>query len=107
LVEKGDPEGLGMLSLGENGDPKGPLANPLYTDYRGMAPIYVQVGEAETQLDDSRRIAERARQAGVEVKIDEFPDMQHVFQFLAGAAPEADDAIARMARWVRPKLGLS
>ena len=41
------------------------------------------------------------------MKIDEFPDMQHVFQFLAGAAPEADDAIARMAQWVRPKLGLA
>ena len=107
LVSRDTSAGLGGLSLGENGDPKAPLANPLYTDYRGMAPIYVQVGEAETLLDDSRRIAERARQAGVEVKIDEFPNMQHVFQFLAGAAPEADDAIARMAQWVRPKLGLA
>jgi hypothetical protein len=33
--------------------------------------------------------------------------MQHVFQFLAGRAPEADDSIQRMAAWVRPKLGLS
>ena len=107
LVSRDTSAGLGGLSLGENGDPKAPLANPLYTDYRGMPPIYIQVGEAETLLDDSRRIAERARQAGVEVKIDEFPDMQHVFQFLAGAAPEADDAIARMAQWVRPKLGLA
>jgi hypothetical protein len=32
--------------------------------------------------------------------------MQHVFHFLAGRAPEADAAIARMAAWVRPKLGL-
>ena len=32
--------------------------------------------------------------------------MQHVFHFLAGRAPEADDAIARMAAWVRPRLGL-
>jgi hypothetical protein len=33
--------------------------------------------------------------------------MQHVFQVLAGTAPEADDAIKRMAEWVRPKLGLN
>jgi hypothetical protein len=32
--------------------------------------------------------------------------MQHVFHFLAGRAPEADVAIAAMAAWVRPKLGL-
>jgi hypothetical protein len=32
--------------------------------------------------------------------------MQHVFQFLAGTAPEADAAIRRLAAWVRPKLGL-
>lgn len=107
LVSRGTSTALGGLFLGEKGDPKHPLANPLYTDYRGMPPIYIQVGEAETLLDDSRRAAERAKQAGVEVKIDIFPDMQHVFQFMAGAAPEADEAIARMAKWVRPKLGMA
>lgn len=107
LVSRQTSQGLGGLSLGEKGDIKDPLANPLYTDYQGMPPIYIQVGDAETLLDDSRRMAERAKQAGVEVRIDLFPDMQHVFQFLAGAAPEADEAIARMAEWVRPKLGMA
>ena len=35
-----------------------------------------------------------------------FPEMQHTFQ-MAGRAPEADDAIRRLADWVRPKLGLA
>ncbi len=105
LVTRETSAGLGSLFLGE-GDPHDPLANPLYTDYAGMPPIYVQVGEAETLLEDSRRIAERAGKAGVDIKIDEFQDMQHVFHFMAGAAPEADEAIRRMAQWVRPKLGL-
>ncbi|WP_293389016.1 alpha/beta hydrolase [Nevskia sp.] len=107
LVSRATSGGLGSLFLGEKGDLKDPLANPLYTDYRGMPPIYIQVGEAETLLDDSRRMAERAKQAGVDIKIDLFQDMQHVFHFLAGAAPEADDAIRRMAQWVRPKLGIA
>lgn len=107
LVNPATTNALGSLFIGEGGDPKDPLANPLYTDYAGFPPIYITVGDAEALLDDSRRIAERARQAQVEVKIDVFPDMQHVFQFLAGAAPEADEAIRRMAEWVRPKLGLS
>src|SRR5690606_38190959 len=107
LVSRQTTTALGSLFIGENGDPKHPLANPLYTDYRGFPPIYIQVGEAETLLDDSRRIAESAKQAGVEVRLDLFAEIQHVFEFMAGHAPEADDAIARMAGWVRPRLGLA
>jgi acetyl esterase/lipase len=106
LVTRATTAGLGQLFIG-NGDPYDPLANPIYTDYRGLPPIYIQVGEAEALLEDSRRMAAKAREAGVDVRIDEFQDMQHVFHFMAGAAPEADEAIARMAAWVKPKLGLS
>jgi monoterpene epsilon-lactone hydrolase len=63
----------------------------------------------ELLLDDSRRIAEHARQAGVGVRLDIFggEELQHTFQFSAGRAPEADEAIRRLAEWVRPKLGLA
>jgi acetyl esterase/lipase len=106
LVSRETTEGLGSLFIGDK-DPRDALANPLYTDFSGFPPIYIQVGSYETLLDDSRRVAKRAKEAGADVKIDIFPEMQHVFHFLAGTAPEADDAIARMASWVRPKLGLS
>jgi epsilon-lactone hydrolase len=92
--------------LGERGDPRDPLANPLYADLSGLGPIYVQVGGDETLLDDARRLDEHARRAGVDVRLDVFPDMLHTFQMAAGRAPEADEAIHRMADWVRPKLGL-
>ena len=82
------------------------MANPLYADLKGLPPIYIQVGGDETLLDDSRRLAEHATKAGVEVKLDVFPEMQHVFHFAAGYAPEADDAIRKLAQWVRPKLKL-
>lgn len=93
--------------LGPNGNPKDPLANPLHADLAGLPPLYIQVGADETLLDDSRALAAAARDAGVDVTLEEEPEMQHVYHFLAGAAPEADAAIARLARWVRPKLGLS
>jgi acetyl esterase/lipase len=64
------------------------------------------VGGHETLLDDSHILATALRRAGVEVKIDVYPEMQHVFHFLAGTAPEADEAIGQLAAWVRPKLGL-
>ena len=93
--------------LGSNGNPKDPLANPLYADLAGLPPLFIQVGSDETLLDDSRALAAAARRAGVDVTVEEEPGMQHVYHFLAGVAPEADAAIGRLARWVRPKLGLS
>ncbi|MGI5283544.1 alpha/beta hydrolase [Nonomuraea polychroma] len=92
--------------LGEYGNPRDPLASPLYADLTGLGPIYLQVGEDEVLLDDARRLEEHARKAGVDVRLDVFPGMQRSFQMAAGRAPEADEAIRRMAEWVRPKLGL-
>ena len=69
--------------------------------------MYIQVGGDETLLDDSRGIVKRAKEAGVDVKFDIYPNMQHVFHFLVGNAPEGDKAVQDMADWVRPKLGLA
>lgn len=92
--------------LGEGGNRHDPLANPLHADLTGFPPIYIQVGADEALLDDSCKLADLARKSGVEATLDVVPEMQHVFQFLAGTAPEADAAIRRLADWVRPKLGL-
>jgi epsilon-lactone hydrolase len=99
-------QGLADMVLGEGGDPRDPLANPFYADLSGLPPIYIQVGGDETLLDDSRRFAEQAANAGVEVRLDIFPEQQHTFHMAAGRAPEADEAVRRQAEWVRPKLGL-
>jgi acetyl esterase/lipase len=74
--------------LGEGGNRQDPLANPLLADLKGLPPIYIQTGADETLLDDSRKLADFARRSGVEVTLDIVPEMQHVFQFLAGTAPE-------------------
>jgi acetyl esterase/lipase len=87
--------------------PKDPLANPFYANLKGLPPLYIQVGGDEALLDDSLRFETKAKEEGVEIKVDVFPEMQHVFQFMAGMAQEADQAIQQMANWVRPKLGLT
>jgi acetyl esterase/lipase len=48
-------------------------ASPIYADLKGLPPVYVQVGGDETLLDDSRRLGERAREAGVDVTVDVYP----------------------------------
>jgi monoterpene epsilon-lactone hydrolase len=98
--------GLIRNFLGEAADPRDPLVNPLYADLTGLAPVYIQAGGDETLLDDARLLDKHAREAGVDVRLDVFPGMLHTFQMAAGRAPEGDEAIRRMADWVRPRLGL-
>jgi len=96
---------MSQMFLG-SASPRDPLANPLHADFTDYPPLYIQVGGFESIMDDATRVAERAMQAGVEVQCDVWPEMQHVWHFMAGKAPEADAAIAKLAAWVKPKLGL-
>lgn len=81
-----------------------PLAAPLHGDFSGVAPLYIQVGGDETLLDDSTRIATKAAHAGVPVRLEVFPEMQHVFQAAVGMIPEATDAVAKAGAWLREIL---
>jgi monoterpene epsilon-lactone hydrolase len=96
---------LASLYLG-GADSKDPLASPIYADLSGLPPTYIQVGGDETLLGESLQLDENARKAGVDVQLDVVPDQLHTFQMAAGYSPESDDAIRRLAEWVRPKLGL-
>ena len=106
LLNKQFGDQLADILLGESGDRRDPYVSALYADLAGLPPLYLQVSNAETLLDDSRALAERARAARVEVRLDVFPGQQHTFQMAAGRSPVADEAIRRLADWVRPYLGL-
>jgi epsilon-lactone hydrolase len=82
-------------------DARSPLAAPLYADLAGLPPLLVQVGTAETLLDDSTRLAERARKAGVKVTLEPWEDMIHVFQVFAPMLDEAQQAIDKIGEFVR------
>ena len=85
-------------------DPASPKASPLFADPAGWPPLLIQVGTAEILLDDARRMAERARAAGVEVAYEPWEDMIHVWHVLAPMLPEAGQAIERVAGFLSEKL---
>jgi acetyl esterase/lipase len=85
-------------------DPRTPLAAPLYADLSGLPPLLIQVGTAETLLDDSTRLAERARKAGVEVELEAWDDMIHVWQAFAAVLPEGQQAVDRIGEFIRERL---
>ncbi|HLA18361.1 MAG TPA: alpha/beta hydrolase [Dehalococcoidia bacterium] len=84
-------------------DPRHPLAAPLYADLSGLPPLLIQVGTSETLLDDSTRLAERATAAGVDVTLDVWDEMIHVFQLFAFMLPEGQQAIDRIGEFVRER----
>jgi acetyl esterase/lipase len=87
-------------------DPAAPLASPLYADLEGFPPFLVQVGDHEVLLSDSTRFAERARAAGVEVALEVWEELWHVWHGWAAALPEGRRAIERMGVFIRQRLAL-
>jgi epsilon-lactone hydrolase len=81
--------------LGGQGDPRDPLVSPLYADLAGLPPLLIQVGDRETVLDDSVMLADKARAAAVDVNLEVWDGMIHVFQMFE--LPEAHRAIASIA----------
>ena len=88
-------------------DPRDPYASPLYADLTDLSPRYIQAGDWDILVDDAHRIADRARRAAIDVRLDLFPEMLHAHQIWAGNMPEADDAVARIGDYVRQRLALT
>jgi acetyl esterase/lipase len=87
-------------------DLRSPLLSPLYGDLHGLPPLLIHVGGEEMLLSDATRLADKARAAGVDVKIEVWPGMWHVWHLFAPTLPEARHAIAAIAAFIRERLAL-
>jgi acetyl esterase/lipase len=99
MVQRDRLQRLADAYLGKS-DAKHPLASPLFADLHGLPPLLVHVGTAETLLDDATRFAERARRADVDVTLDIWDDMIHVWHAFGATLPEAGQAIERIAAFL-------
>ncbi len=84
-------------------DPRSPLASPLFADLNDLPPVLIQVGSDEILLSDSTSFAERAQDAGVEIKLEVWENMQHVWQFAARYLPEARQALGGIGEFIDEK----
>jgi len=105
MVRAEDLDRWAAAYAGSDNDPGAPGLSPVFADLSGLPPLLVEVGTAEVLLDDARRVADRAREAGVDVTLFEGEDLIHVWHFFAGAVPEANEGIARVAEFVRRHAG--
>ena len=82
-------------------DPGTPLASPFYADLHGLPPLLVQVGTAEILLDDAISFSDKAKASGVDVTLEVWDDMPHIWQVFAPILPEGQQAIDRMGEFAR------
>ena len=82
-------------------DLEDPLVSPVFANVSGLPPTLVQVGDDEILLSDSTRIAEKMKAAGVEVDLQVFPEMWHVFQLFVGKMPESRGAVDKIGEFLR------
>src|SRR5579859_7107430 len=90
--------------MGAEGNLKHPLASPLYADLRGLPPLLIMVGTHEALFDDSTRFAAKAEAAGVEVELDVWNEMIHVWPFFADILPEGRQAIDKIGSYIRRRI---
>jgi epsilon-lactone hydrolase len=82
-----------------------PTASPVFANYEGLSPLLIQVGGAEGLVDDSHAVADQARRADVDVTLEVWPDMIHVWHAFVPRFPPAMEAWSRIAEWLHEKWG--
>ncbi|MEI1251081.1 MULTISPECIES: alpha/beta hydrolase [Rhizobium] len=98
LVSKMSIESLRKTYLGSR-SPTDPQASPLYADMTGFPPLLLQVGAGEVLLDDTLRLADKARQAGVDVTTEVWPGMPHQWQLFPSLLDDADRSSQNIAEF--------
>jgi len=87
-----------LAYLGEF-DPRDPRASPIYGDFNGLPPIYLQVSDSELLLDDSVRMARRGHIYQTEIVVDVWHKLPHVWQ-LFPFLPESEQALQKAADFI-------
>jgi len=86
-------------------DQKHPYVSPVYGDYsEGFPPTLIQVGTKEIFLSNAVRLYQALDQAGIEVKLDPYDGMWHVFPAFHWRLPESELARQKMAKFLRTHL---
>ncbi|MFX1274971.1 MAG: alpha/beta hydrolase [Promethearchaeota archaeon] len=87
-------------------DPYNPYISPIHADLKGLPSILLQVSTCEMLYDHSTRFYERAKAAGVDITLQEWDDMMHVWQsFGIYRLPESQEAIDKIIEFINNLLG--
>jgi len=86
-----------------NNDPHDPLVSPVFGDLGGLPPLLIHAGEEERLRIDAIRITDLARSAGVDVRLEIYPRMWHVWQINL-SMPQATQSLEDIASYFKTHL---
>ncbi len=104
MVFPGTLEATAVLYLGGH-DIDTPEASPAFADLTGLPPLLIQVGSTEILVDDAAALARNAGLAGVETRLEIWPEMIHVWHLFPAELEEARRAVAEACVWLGERLG--
>lgn len=81
-----------------------PLVSPAYADLRGFPPLLIQVGRDEILLDDSIKLAEKAKSAGVKVHLRIWDNLWHAWPVLGELIPESGMAFTEIKEFIHNQM---
>jgi monoterpene epsilon-lactone hydrolase len=83
-------------------DPHDPLISPVLADLKGLPPILMHASTCEILYSGSKRFADKAKDAGVDVTFETWDDVPHGFHvFGLKRLPEAEDAINHIKTFIQ------
>jgi monoterpene epsilon-lactone hydrolase len=103
MVQK-EPLSLMTAAYLGGSDPHHPLAAPLHANFKGIAPLLIHVGSAETLLDDSIRLAALAGASEVPVRLEIWPQMIHVWHFFHPMVADARRALTEAGAFIKGQM---
>ena len=77
-----------------------PYISPLYGSFTNLPRTLILVGENEILLDDSRIFAQKAKESGVDIEIDIWPNMFHDWWLFGSFIPETIQVLDKAANWI-------
>ncbi|MBV9516485.1 MAG: alpha/beta hydrolase [Hyphomicrobiales bacterium] len=86
-------------------DARSPLVSPMHADLKGLPPMLIQVGSAETLLDDAVRLADVAGTADVRVTLEIWPEMIHAWHLFHPQLAAGRRALAAVGAFIRSIMG--
>jgi len=104
IIHKGYLCELAEAYLGGATDHKDPRVSPLFAELSGMPPMLIQVGSAETLLDDAIRLAKAAGEADVPVRLEIWSHMIHAWHLWNARLEPARQALSSAGRFMREHL---